>query len=126
MIGIKSSGSTKKTEAFIDRVLSGRIYQNLDRYGQRGVDALSNATPRESGETADSWSYRIIKARRGIFGIAWYNSHEVDGVNIAILIQYGHGTGTGGYVQGRDYINPAIRPVFDQIIDDIWKEVKAS
>ena len=105
-------------------MLKGDIFSGLDRYGQEGVDALANATPKESGETANSWRYRIIR-KRGFVTIEWYNTHVNDGANIAVLIQYGHGTGTGGYVQGIDYINPSIRPVFDRIADEIWKKVKS-
>jgi hypothetical protein len=87
-----------------------------------GVAALSNATPVETGETANAWYYKIVR-RKGYYSIRWYNSHIEDGMPIAVLLQYGHGTGTGGYVQGRDYINPAIRPIFDQMINDFWREV---
>jgi hypothetical protein len=87
-----------------------------------GVDALAKATPSESGLTAKSWGYRIYRNRNST-GIEWYNSNENNGVNIAILLQYGHGTGTGGYVSGQDYINPAIRPIFDRIAEDVWKKV---
>ena len=98
------------------------ITGNLDRFGKMGVDALSKATPVESGETARSWGYRITGDTRNP-GIEWYNTHVDGGKVIAILIQYGHGTGTGGYVAGRDYINPAIKPIFDQIALDMWKQV---
>jgi hypothetical protein len=88
-----------------------------------GVDALSNATPVRTGLTADSW-YFTLHARRGsYYSIRWHNSHVEDGVPIAVILQYGHGTGTGGYVQGRDYIMPAIRPVFDKIVEEAMKEV---
>lgn len=87
-----------------------------------GVNALSNATPVESALTASSWYYEV-ESRRGYHSIRWYNSNVNQGVPIAIILQYGHGTGTGGYVRGRDYINPAIRPVFDQIANEVWKEV---
>ena len=86
----------------------------LNKYGSLGVNALSNATPVESGLTAASWSYSI-QQRPGYYSIRWHNSHIEDGIPIAVFLQYGHGTGTGGYVQGRDYIMPAIRPIFDQI-----------
>lgn len=122
MITTKSSGSFKNTKAFFARVQNGSIFSELSAYGQQGVDALSNATPRDSGETANSWQYHIFK-KNGKYGVAWYNTHVVDGIPIAIILQYGHGTGTGGYVQGYDYINPAIRPIFDKIADDVWKKV---
>lgn len=87
-----------------------------------GVNALASATPSESGETASSWYYTIVR-RRGYYSVRWSNRHINQGVNIAVILQYGHGTGTGGYVQGRDYINPAIRPIFDQMVNEEWKEV---
>jgi hypothetical protein len=89
-----------------------------------GVNALANSTPVETGLTARSWQYRIVKDRRGPT-IEWYNTNQVNGTPVAILIQYGHGTGTGGYVAGRDYINPAMRPIFDTIADEVWRRVKA-
>ena len=126
MIGFKSSRSGKTTERSLKKVLTGGIYSDLHIYGQKGVDALANATPRDSGNTAGSWRYRVVEARGGIFGVAFYNLNDVRGNNIAIMLQYGHGTGTGGWVEGRDYINPAIQPIFDQIADDMWKKVRAS
>jgi hypothetical protein len=121
-ISLSSSGKYVQTLRWIDKMRSGRIFDTLDSYGRRGVDALARATPRETGETASSWSYKIERSR-GRYAISWYNTHRVDGVNIAVIIQYGHGTGTGGYVQGIDYINPAMRDLFQQIADDIWREV---
>lgn len=94
----------------------------LHKYGKLGVDALSAATPRESGETARSWSYEIVEDEKSS-RIVWKNSHQNDGVVIALLLQYGHGTGTGGYVEGTDYINPAVAGIFQQMADDAWKEV---
>lgn len=94
----------------------------LNKYGSLGVAALSNATPTETGLTAASWSYDI-QAGRGYYSIRWHNSHNVAGTPLVVLLQYGHGTGTGGYVQGRDFIMPAIRPIFDQIAAEAWKEV---
>jgi hypothetical protein len=125
VIGIKSEGSFNRTLKFLEFMKSGDAFSNLDSYGMRGVDALSNATPIESGETAHSWGYKV-SGDKGKFKIEWFNSHTNDGKNIAILIQYGHGTGTGGYVQGRDYINPAMRPIFDKIAEDIWREVTSA
>lgn len=87
-----------------------------------GRNALSNATPHESGATAQAWTY-TIESGAGYHSIRWHNSHSNEGVNIAVILQYGHGTGTGGYVQGRDYINPAMRPIFDQIANEVWREV---
>lgn len=124
MIGVTSSGDLKRTNNFLKKLLSSDIYSDLNRYGQMGVQALSKATPVDSSLTANSWAYRIIKDRRRP-GIEWYNTNVVNGTPVAILIQYGHGTGTGGYVRGRDFINPAMRPVFDKIADNVWKKVKA-
>ncbi len=98
------------------------MFSDLTRHGKTGVDALSNATPVDSSLTANSWAFRIIKDRRKP-GIEWYNSNVAGDVSVAILIQYGHATGTGGYVVGRDFINPAMQPIFDKIADDVWKKV---
>ena len=98
------------------------MFANLERFGRIGVNALSQATPAETGETANSWDYQVTR-KAGRYIISWHNTHEDDGVNVAVIIQYGHGTGTGGYVQGRDYINPTMRPVFDQILEDVWRQV---
>jgi len=99
------------------------LFATLGKFGSVGVNALSNATPTESGETANSWYY-TIEQRRGYYSIRWHNRHIEDGVPIAVILQYGHGTGTGGYVEGRDYINPAIRPVFDQIAAEADKALR--
>lgn len=117
-------GDFKNTEKFLKRAMSGDFYSRLDSYGQRGVEALRKGTPKESGETANSWGYRVIRSKSNP-GIEWYNTHVNKGAVIAVLIQYGHGTGTGGYVQGIDYINPAMRPIFEDIANEIWKEVKS-
>lgn len=124
MAGIvfKHKGNLKKTTKFLERTLKGDYLKNLDKYGREGVAALALATPVDTGKTAESWDYRIEKTNSGI-KIVWINSNVNHGVNIAIILQYGHGTNHGGYVQGRDYINPAIRPIFDKIADDAWKEV---
>ena len=118
----KHKGNLKKTTRFLERMVKEEYLKNLDKYGQEGVQALSLATPVDSGKTAASWDYRIEKTNDGT-KIVWTNSNVNKGVNIAIILQYGHGTRNGGYVQGRDYINPAIRPIFDKIADDAWKEV---
>lgn len=123
MIGITSSGSYNDTESWLARLLNGNIFRVLDRYGQLGVDALSGNTPVESGLTAQSWGY-TAGVSNGAYGIEWFNTNVNDGVQIAIIIQYGHGTGTGGFVSGIDYINPAIQPVFDLMIAEFWNEVK--
>lgn len=122
MIRLSSTGSFAKTGSFLKRALQGDHFSALDAAGKKGVSALAAATPKASGETANSWSYRITKHRGGAT-IEWFNTNEIDGNNVAIMLQYGHGTGTGGYVRGCDYINPAIRPVFDKIADEVWKKV---
>lgn len=124
MIGITTKGDSTKTIKALERIFNGDIFSDLDRYGRMGVDALSRATPADSARTSVSWAYRVIKNRKRP-GIEWYNTNTIDGgTPVVILIQYGHGTGTGGYVPGRDFINPAMRPIFDQIADDVWKKVK--
>jgi hypothetical protein len=122
MITVTQKGDFKNTEKFLNKILSGYIAKILSKYGEQGVNVLSSATPVDSGATAAGWYYEIVQ-RAGYYSIVWHNRHSNDGQVIAILIQYGHGTGTGGYVQGRDYINPAVQPLFDKIADDVWKEV---
>ena len=126
MFSVKQKGDFKNTDRFFKNATTKSIYLYiLDRYGQMGVVALSQATPRDSGETADSWTYDVKHSKKKAV-ITWRNSHITDeGTPIAIILQYGHGTGTGGFVQGRDYINPAIRPIFDKMADDVWKAVKS-
>jgi len=122
MIVIKQSGSFKHTERFLTRASRLNIRNVLDRYGREGVNALAMATPVDSGLTASSWGYEV-HVSRNTYSITWTNSNVVNGVPIAIVLQYGHTTKNGGYVQGRDYINPAIRPIFDKIANEVWKEV---
>lgn len=122
MISITSTGSFQKTMRFLEHIKSPRIFSSLERHGRIGVEALSRATPLETGETANSWGYQV-SSKRGSYSISWFNTNREDGVNIAVIIQYGHGTGTGGYVQGRDYINPTMRPIFDKIAEEVWREV---
>lgn len=124
-IDIKSDGSFNKTERFLRQMAKLDVLSILEHYGQVGVTALSDATPSETGVTSHSWSYET-EYKAGSYSIWWKNSHVEEGANIAILLQYGHGTGTGGYVQGRDYINPALRPIFDEIANDVWKVVTSS
>jgi hypothetical protein len=121
-ISITSTGSFSNTERFMAFLHGMSMKDVLAKYAQEGVDALAAATPVDSGITAESWSYEITGGS-GNYEIAWTNSHQNEGVQIAVILQYGHGTGTGGYVAGRDYINPAIRPIFDRIADEVWKEV---
>lgn len=119
------SGGFTKTERFLNRMKRREYLNVLDEFGRDGVQALRNATPVESGLTAESWDYEI-KRTRDYVEIVWTNSNINDGVPIAVILQYGHGTGTGGYVQGRDYINPAIRPIFDKIAEKAWKVVTSA
>lgn len=123
MIRLVVSGNTKRTEAFLSKMSRGDLFRNLEKFGEQGVDALRTATPVESGLTAESWYYEISQNGSGI-SLWWYNRHVVNGFNVAIGLQYGHGTGTGGWVSGYDYINPALKPIFDKIADDVWKEVQ--
>ena len=124
MIGFSSSGSTDNMERFLKRALNHDNYATLERFGSEGVAALSASTPVDSGETANSWTYEILQDKTS-YSIIWSNTHIVAGRPIAILLQYGHGTGTGGYVEGRDYINPALRGIFDRFADEAWKAVTA-
>lgn len=121
-ISIHTSGSTNRTEKFLQNLLHGSVFGQLSKYGEEGVKALSAATPVESGETARAWYYEILHTR-GSYTIVWRNRHMAGHTPVAILLQYGHGTGTGGYVQGRDYINPAMQPLFDKIAEEAWKAV---
>ena len=121
MIKLSSTGNFNKTEKFLKR--SNNIKLDLDAYGRKGVAALAAATPVNSGETANSWYYEITK-QKGKYTIAFKNSNINNGVPIAIILQYGHGTNNGGWVEGRDYINPAIQPIFDEMAEAAWKEVK--
>lgn len=122
MIRFKSKGTYKKTFSFLERLLTWLGAGGLNKYGEQGVRALSEATPKDSGKTAQSWSYDVINDGNKV-SIIWSNSNVNEGVNIAVILQYGHGTGTGGYVQGIDYINPAMKPIFESIADNAWKEL---
>lgn len=122
MVSFTQKGDFSKTMSFMERALRVVRHSNLDKYAQEGLEALRAATPVDSGRTADSWYYEIIQNGDTV-RITWYNSNVNDGVPIAIVLQYGHATKDGGYIRGLDYINPAIRPVFDRIADDIWREV---
>lgn len=124
-ISFTVTGSTRRTEQFLSKIQNGDIYAGLESIAQRGVEALRANTPVESGLTAASWGYEIERSSSAT-SITWYNSHVESGVNIAVILQYGHGTGTGGWVSGRDYINPAIRPIFDEIANEVWKKVTSA
>ena len=123
MIKVSSPGDFNNTREFLKRIISGKIYSDLERYGQMGVDALARATPVRTGLAASSWTYRIIKGHKPT--IEWLNYDVEGGDNVAILIQYGHGTGTGGYVEGTDFINPAMHALFNEIANEVWKKVTA-
>lgn len=122
MIRFRQKGDFKKLTRFLERAKEAVRLGELDKYGREGVAALSSATPVDSGLTASSWYYEITN-KNGTAKISFYNSNVQNGVPIAIIVQYGHGTGTGGWVEGRDYINPAIQPVFDEIAESVWREV---
>ena len=124
LIRFRTTGDFRKTSNWLKNLKNRRFLSKLDKYGQKGVDALSEATPVDTGETASSWYYKITQSDYST-SVVWSNSNVNKGVNIAIILQYGHGTGTGGYVEGRDYINPAMRPIFDEMTEAMWKEVEA-
>ena len=122
MISFEHRGSFSHTERFLNRIHGEKYLNRLDEYGRMGVRALAKATPKVTGETAASWTYEITRTPEQTT-ISWVNTHVVRGINIAVILQHGHGTGTGGFVQGRDYINPAMQPIFDKIADEAWKVV---
>lgn len=124
LIKIKHSGSFKNTERFFSKALKTDYRSILEAYGDRGVAALRSATPVDSGETANAWGY-LIEERNGKLAIVFTNSHIERGINIAVILNYGHGTQSGAWVSGRQYIDPAIQPIFDKIAESAWKEVIA-
>lgn len=121
MIKLKQKGDFSKVTGYFERAKEIFKVGDLDKYGRMGVEALRDATPRDTGETAEAWYYEI-KNQNGRAVISFHNRNVVDNVSIAVILQYGHGTRNGGWVQGRDYINPAVQPVFDEIADKAWKE----
>ena len=125
MITLTSKGDFRRTEAFLKKMSRRDIFKVLGKYGQEGVAALSSATPVESGLAANSWSYEVENNRRSA-SISWLNHDIESGFPVAVMLQFGYGTGTGGYVQGRDYINPAIKPIFDKIAESVWREVTSA
>lgn len=126
MVQFTSSGSFSKTDKFLAYLAKGKMYKNLETFARRGVSALAGATPHDSGASASSWDY-IIETGPGYASIWWVNRHfDASGTPVVILLQYGHGTGTGGYVQGKDFINPAIAPIFDEIAAEVWKGVQSA
>lgn len=122
LIGIRQTGNFQKTDRFLSGLIGVHYMRKLKKYGEKGVEALKAATPKDSGKTAESWSYEI-EQQKGRTAIYWRNSHVENGVNIAIILQYGHGTRGGGFVEGIDYITPAMRPIFEEMANEVWKEV---
>jgi hypothetical protein len=122
MIKFRQKGDFSKLTRFLKKAKEAVRLGDLDKYGREGVAALASATPIDSGETASSWSYKITN-KKGLVKITFHNSNIQNGVPIAIILQYGHGTRNGGWVQGRDYINPSIQPIFDKIVNEAWREV---
>lgn len=125
MISFRVTGSTQRTETFLRNVSRLNIASILHKHGQQGVIALQTHTPVDTGLAENSWGY-IVEQEPGFCRIVWTNSDVENGFPVAIMLQYGYGTGTGGYVQGRDYINPAMKPIFDQIADEVWKAVTSA
>lgn len=122
MIGIRHKGDFSKTTSFLVKVKNKRLLSDLDKFGREGVAALASATPVDTGKTANSWYYEIRRTDDSV-SLIFNNSNIQNGVPIAIILQYGHGTRNGGWVQGRDYINPSIQPIFDEIVKKAWGEV---
>ena len=122
MIRFRQKGDFRKATRYFERLREAACLGMLDKYGEKGVAALSSATPVESGKTANSWYYTIVNTYNRA-EISFHNSNVNKGVPIAIILQYGHGTRNGGWVEGRDYINPAVQPIFDEIVENMWKEV---
>lgn len=124
MLYVTSKGDFSKTQRFLSKLAKPNIIERLKVYGSMGVDALAAATPKDSGKTSGSWGYEVKQSGK-TYSIVWTNTNVVNGVPIAVILQYGHGTGTGGYVKGRDYINPAIQPIMNRIAEDVWKVVSS-
>lgn len=122
VVRLRQTGNFKKTDRFLSGVVGAHYMRKLKKFGERGVAALRDATPKDSGKTAESWSYEIVQSE-GRTSIFWKNSNIVNGVCIAIILHYGHGTRNGGFVEGKNYITPAIQPILDQMADEVWKEV---
>lgn len=125
MFIFNEKGNFDRSEDFLRKIVNGEYIDIniLEKYGRKGVDALSSATPRRTGLTASSWDYKIVK-KKGTYELSWFNTNIKNGIPIAIILNYGHGTSNGTYVVGRNYIQPAIKPVFDELADEIWKEVR--
>lgn len=125
MFSVRQRGNFNNFERFAKFISKGSVWRELDAEAQKGVAALASATPIDSGLTADSWDYKIVN-QGGNWAIEWYNYNSNKGVNIAVILHFGHGTGTGGYVSGRQYITPAIAPIFLEISDRVWKAVTSA
>lgn len=125
MLSVTSSGDFSKTQQFLAKIIKPDIRSRLEAYGQQGVQALAAATPQDRGTTAAAWGYSI-EYKGGVWGISWTNTHRNKGVPIAIILEYGHATGTGGWVRGRSYIPRTIKPIMDKIADDVWKVVTSA
>ena len=125
MIKLTSTGSFKNSFRFLQFLSRREYFNRLNEYGQRGVEALSRATPKDTGKTAASWRYEVDTSLNSV-SISWINDNVVGGVPLVILLQYGHGTRGGGYVRGKDFINPSIKPIFDDIEEAVWREVTAN
>ena len=123
MINIRQKGDFKNLSSFLEKTKEKLNLGLLDKYGREGVAALQAATPKDTGKTSESWYYKIER-KNGSVSLTFLNSNQNKGVPIAIILQYGHATRNGGYVEGVDYINPALRPIFDKIAEEAWKEVK--
>lgn len=121
-ISFKHKGNFDKTTKFLQRAKKREFYSNLDKYGEMGVQALSSATPIKTGQTARSWHYKIESTKNSV-SIVWYNTNVNEGANIALLLNYGHGTPSGGYVRGKNFIKPAMKSVFETIEKGVWEEV---
>lgn len=122
VITVSTSGKFSRTDRFLHGIIQKHYMNKLERYAQKGVELLKEATPKDTGRTADAWSYEI-EEKPGLTTIYWRNDHVEKGVNIAILIRYGHGTRNGGFVEGRDFIEPTMRPLFDDMAKQVWREV---
>lgn len=123
MVSVKQTGNFQKTDRFLHGLIGKHYRHKLEKYGEKGVEALRSATPKDSGETANAWSYEIVE-EAGRTSIFWKNDHIVgEWCNIAIILEFGHATRNGGFVEGRHYIQPAIQPIFDQMAEEVWKEV---
>lgn len=122
MVKFKHTGNFEITERMLEHAKNNHIQEILSKYGNIGVEALKEATPKDTGKTSESWKFKI-SSKKGLIQIEWENTNIVNGVPVAIVLQYGHATRNGGWVEGRDYINPAMQPVFDNMVDQLRKEV---